>query len=180
MEYAASRADIKTGDLIAVRNTTGLRNRIVQFFTRGPYTHCGLAIWIGGRLYMTELNDGFNHLVPLSQLDDVAFDVYAHPPELSTEALEASIMSWLASKVDYGYTAFFAIGLLNWLRVKTFVHWRRILVCSGYCVANWERAGWAEHSRIVSPVDLAAEVVLKFSVTPSVPQVDLGGALGGA
>lgn len=180
MEYAAIRDSIKTGDLIAVRNGTGIRNRLVAFFTRGPYTHCGLAIWIAGRLYMTELNDGFNHLVPLSQLDDMAFDVYAHPPELTEDALEAAIMSWLASKVDYGYLAFFTIGLLDWLRVKAFVHWRRIMVCSGYCVANWETAGWAEHSRILSPVDLAAEVVLKFAVVPSTPQVDYGGALGGA
>lgn len=165
MQYSEARNKIATGDLIAIRTAHGLLGRMTQFFT-GPYTHAGLAIWLGGRLFMTELNSGRNHLVPLSQLRDVEFDVYAHPPELAEADLEAAILDWLSGKVEYGYVAFVAIGLLEWLRIKTFVHWRRIMVCSGYCVANWERAGWSEHSRVVSPTALTKLVRLKFPVTP--------------
>jgi hypothetical protein len=168
MEYSQARGLIATGDLIAVRTASGLLGRATQFFTRGPYTHTGLALWLCGRLFMTEINGGRNHLVPLSQLNAVDFDVYAHPPELDPAALDAAIHEWLAARVDYGYLAFVAIGLLEWLRLKLTVPWRKILVCSGYCVANWESAGWhATCSRVVSPTKLAAQVRRKFTVQAS-------------
>lgn len=165
MEYSKARSLIATGDLIAIRGKRGILASMTRYFT-GPYTHTGLAIWLGGRLFMTELNSGRNHLVPLSQLSKGEFDVYAHPPELAEADLEAAIHEWLAGKVEYGYAAFVAIGLLEWLRIKMFVHWRRVMVCSGYCIANWERAGWPEHSRVMSPTALTKLVKLKFPVSP--------------
>ncbi len=153
---------IETGDLIAVRSAHSFMGKVTQFVTRSPYTHVGVAIWIHDQLFMAELNGGRNHLVPLCQLSD--YDVYAPPAGL--ENIEASIYRYLEYPIDYGLAAFVAIGLLNVLRIKTFVHWRRVMVCSGYCVAIYESAGWPEHTRILSPGELASELTLKFGVRP--------------
>lgn len=160
MNYTEIRNQIQTGDLIAVRKAKTLFNRMTQFFTRGPYTHTGVAIWIGARLFMAEINDGRNHLVPISQLDQ--FDVYKAPAGLTN--IDEAIFYWLARPIDYGYLALGVIGLIEWLRLKVFVHWRRILVCSGFCVAIYETAGWPAHSRMVSPNELASELELRFAV----------------
>jgi hypothetical protein len=154
---------INTGDLIAVRSVHNFLGTMTQFFTRSKYTHVGLAIWLGGDLFMAELNGGRNHLIPMSQLDD--YDVYAQPEGLVD--VDASIRHWLSMQVSYGFIALVAIGLLDWFRIKTFVHWRQILVCSGYCVAIWEGAGWPEHTRILSPAELTRGLKLKDIVRPS-------------
>lgn len=153
---------IETGDLIAVRTAHSIMGRLTQIITRSPYTHAGIAFWLAGDLYMAELNGGRNHLVPMSQLAD--YDVYACPDGLRD--IDGAIRQWLRLQVNYGVLAFVAIGLLDWFRIKAFVHWRQILVCSGYCVAIYETAGWPEHSRIVSPRDLATGLVLKMAIRP--------------
>lgn len=162
LTYQEARSQIATGDLIAVRSPHGIIGWLTQFFTRSPYTHTGIAIWIEGGLYMGELNGGRNHIIPLSQLDGCDFDVY-HPPS-GLNNIAAALFFWLRLPIDYAYVAFVAIGLLNWLRAKIFVHWRQMLVCSGWCVAVYEEAGWGEHSRIVSPGELADMLKLKFEV----------------
>jgi hypothetical protein len=159
---------INTGDLIAVRKGNSLLGRATQFFTRSAYTHAGVAIWIEGVLYVAELNGGRNHLIPISQLKD--FDVYECPVPL--EGVRTAIHKWLQTPVDYGFAALFAIGLLDWFKIKMFVHWRKILVCSGFCVAIYETAGWPEHTRIISPAQLASELKLKLEVRPP-PKVDV-------
>jgi hypothetical protein len=165
MQYSEIRDLIETGDLISVRSGESLLNRATKFFT-GPYIHCGLAIWLAGRLYMTELNGGRNHLIPLSQLEALDFDVYARPDGLTIEACEASILENLGRKVDYGYAALVAIGVIEWLKLTLVVKWSKILVCSGYCIKNWQDAGWkGAASRVVSPTKLAGMVRLKFAVT---------------
>lgn len=155
---------INTGDLIAVRKAHSLLGRATQFFTRSAYTHAGLAIWIEGGLYLAELNGGRNHLIPISQLDN--YDVYECPEGLT--GVRSSILKWLQTPVDYGFAALFIIGLLDWFKIKMFVHWRKILVCSGFCVAIYEDAGWPEHTRIISPAGLASELKLKLEIRPTV------------
>ena len=151
---------INTGDTIEVRTAHGILGRLTQFFTRSAYTHVGVAIWLDRQLYMAELNGGRNHLVPMSQLTE--FDVYACPAGLTN--IEGAILASLAQPIDYGYPAFALIGLLNWFRIRLFVHWRRIIVCSGYVVKIYESAGWPERSRIISPEELAKQLELKFQV----------------
>lgn len=165
MNYATARDHIEDGDLIAVRGKHGVFAALTRFFTRSAYTHCGVALWIEGGLWMAELNGGRNHAIPMSQLEDGAFDVY-WPPIREVEKIRVSILSRLRVKIDYGTVATIAIGLLNFLRIKLFVHWRQFLVCSGYCVAIYEDAGWSEHSRILSPQDLTELLALKFEVRP--------------
>lgn len=156
---------IDTGDLIAVRTAHGILGGLTQIITRSPYTHVGIAVWRGGGLYVAELNGGRNHLVPICQLTD--YDVYACPGGLTN--IDGAVDTWLRLPIDYGYGTFVAIGLLNWFRIKMFVHWRKIIVCSGYCVAIWESAGWPEHSRVISPRELTELVKLKQQVRPAQP-----------
>ena len=160
MTYDEYAPLIDTGDLIVVPTAHSLLGKLTQFFTRSPYTHAGMAIWIGGELFVAELNGGRNHLIPIIQLQE--FDVYACPEGLIN--IHSSIRKWLSYKVEYGFIALVCIGLLNWLRIEYFVNWRRILVCSGYCVAIYQTAGWGRFSRVVSPGQLAAALKLKFKV----------------
>lgn len=160
MLYEEARNNIATGDLIAVRDAHSWLGRLTQIVTRSTYTHVGVAIWSGGRLYMAELNGGRNHLVPLSQLKN--FDVMACPEGLVD--VEGAIFNSLMLPIDYGFAAFILIGLLNLLHLKLFVHWRKIIVCSGFCVAIYESAGWPERSRTISPQELVDELSLKMPV----------------
>lgn len=159
---------IETGDIIQIRGGSTLLSRLTMFFTRSPYVHSGMAFWYGDRWWLAELNGGKNHITMLSHWGD--YDVYARPAEVSEDAARAAVLDWLANPVPYGYAAFVVIGLLNFLRIKVFIHWRRILVCSGAMVALLERAGWPEHSRIVSPADLARELTFKLAVRPASQQ----------
>jgi hypothetical protein len=165
MNYKEARKYIDNGDMIAVRTAHNWINRATQFFTRSPYTHAGLAIWIDGGLYIAELNGGRNHLTPMSQLEDLDFDVFKKPG--CVENVRANIFKWLRKPIEYAYASFIVIGLLNWLKIKTFVRWRKMLVCSGWCVAVYEDSGWGEHSRILSPGDLANLLELKFEIRAS-------------
>lgn len=153
---------IDTGDCIAVPVAHGIIGRLTQFFTRSRYTHTGTAIWVADRLYMAELNGGRNHLVPMTQL--TKYDIYACPAGLDPAKVEAAIIQMLALPIDYGFISFPVIGLLNWLKIKVFVHWRKIIVCSGFVVAIYELSGWPERSRVISPQELVDQLVLKFSV----------------
>jgi hypothetical protein len=175
MDYALARPQIRTGDLIGVRDVHGLLGRATTFFTHDPHTHTGVAVWLGERLFMADLNSGRNHLTAVSCLEK--FDVYAPPLRLSRDLIETAIFDWLASPITYGYAAFIVIGLKCALRLKTFIHWRRIVVCSGGSVEIYEKAaaaarnlrnitvaGWQEHNRMISPGELCAELQLKFPV----------------
>jgi len=169
MQYNEIRDQIETGDLISVRSGDSILNRATKFFT-GPYIHSGQAFWIGGRLWVTELNGGRNHAIPLSQLDGLEFDVHARPDGITAEACELAILDNLGRKVEYGYPALLAIGLVEWLKLNVVVKWSKILVCSGYAVKNWQDAGWkGAASRVISPTKLAGMVRFKFPVTVPPP-----------
>lgn len=165
MIYMESRDQIKDGDVVLVKKAHNIMGKLTQYFTRSLYTHAGVAIWIDGGLYMAELNGGRNHLIPLSQLADTPFDVYECPLK-DKSLIRKSIFNWLRFVVPYGFSAFVAIGIINYFRIKEFIHWRKVLVCSGYCVAILEDAGWEEHTRILSPGDLSRMLLLKFEVNP--------------
>ncbi len=111
---------------------------------------------------MAEINGGKNHAIPMSQLVE-SFSVYT-APGLSPKAIRASTYDTLRIRIHYGYVALFMIGLLNFFRVKKFVHWRKIMVCSGYVMKILEGAGWPESTYILSPGDLSQLLVHRFTV----------------
>jgi hypothetical protein len=156
MNYQQARNTIQTGDLIVNCRAHSILGTMTQTFTHSKYTHSGVAVWLGDRLFMADLNSGRNHLTAVSQLED--FDVYEAPPGLHEHDIETAIFDWLAKPINYGFLAFPVIGVKCALGLKTFIHWRKIIVCSGGSVQIYEMAGWSEHSRMVSPGELAAMV----------------------
>lgn len=163
MNYDKARKFITDGDMIAVRETHGFLTLFTKFFTRSGYTHTGIAIWIDDGLWLAELNAGKNHLIPLSQLADTDFDAY-HCPISDVSMVRAAVLQSLRVKIPYGFAALFVIGLLCFLRLKVFLHARKVLVCSGYCVSVYEAAGWPERSRLLSPQQLADMLLKKLEV----------------
>jgi hypothetical protein len=77
---------------------------------------------------------------------------------VAPERIEGAIFDWLASPISYGFLAFLVIGLKCFLGIKSFIHWRQIIVCSGGSVEIYEMAGWPEHSRMISPGELTTMV----------------------
>jgi hypothetical protein len=178
MNYADARSQIETGDLIAVRDVHGILGRLTVFFTHKPVTHTGVVRWSDGLLYMADLNSGRNHLTALSQLVD--FDVYDPPAGLDRTSIREAIDAWLAKPINYGIAAFVLIGLKCLLRLKVYIHWRRVMVCSGGSVNIYEMAAaimlrrglkappdWIEHNRMLSPGELASELRLKLAIRGS-------------
>lgn len=166
MRYDEAKAQIQNGDTIAVMETEGFLSPFTRFFTRSNYTHVGMALWIEGDLWMAEINAGKNHAIPMSQLRGTAFDVYGSPVA-DTLAVRRSAFDALREKIEYGFAALPVVGLLNWLKIKTFVHARRILECAGFLVMIYEGAGWSEHTRILSPQELTELLKLKCQVRPN-------------
>jgi hypothetical protein len=169
MDYAVAREHIRTGDLIGVRDVHGLLGRATVFFTRKPYTHTGVAVWCANRLFMADLNSGRNHLTALSCVKQ--FDVCDPPAGIDRTCVERALFDWLAEPISYGVLAFLVIGLRCWLGLKTFIHWRKIVVCSGGSVSIYELAadymqsmgmpipaGWDDHNRMLSPGELVEEL----------------------
>lgn len=162
MLYDDARVHIRTGDLIAVRSVHSILTRLTQIVTRSPYTHIGVAIWLDGGLWMAELNGGRNHIIPMSQLRDTAFDVYKCP--ISEAAAREAILESLRVMVPYSPLAFLVIGFLDLFKIEIFVHWRKILVCSGYASKIYDIGKWGEHSYILSPRAIAALLDFRLSV----------------
>lgn len=175
MDYDDARPQIQDGDLIGVLDVHGLLGRATTFFTRSPYTHTGVAVWLGEHLFMADLNSGRNHLTALSCVKK--FDVFAPPAGMPRDLISRAALDWLASPINYGVLAFLAIGLKCFLRLKVFIHWRQIVVCSGGSVEIYQRAAalaraerglifptWEDHNQMISPGELCGEMSKKFSV----------------
>lgn len=181
MRYEDARDLIHTGDLIGSRDVHGVIGRATVAFT-GPYTHTGVALWLpNNRLAMADLNSGRNHLTMVSHLTD--FDVCDPPEGMDRSVIELAIWDWLAKPIEYGFAAFVAIGLQESLDLKLFMHWRRIIVCSGGSAQIFEMAaarmrdaglvpppGWLEHTRMLSPSALVGELKIKLQVRSQAEQ----------
>ncbi len=61
MLYSQEKNTIKNGDLLIWNNSP-----IINFFTRSTYSHVGLALWIGKRLFVLEADIPEVRLYPLS------------------------------------------------------------------------------------------------------------------
>lgn len=173
-DYQRARRLIRDGDLIAVRGSH-LIDHLTSAVTRSPYTHTGVAVWADGRLFMADLNSGRNHLTALSAVAD--FDVFMAPDGIDRARIRKAVFDWLAAPIDYGMLAFIVIGLKCALGLKVFIHWRRIIVCSGGSVEIYENAAraqadahqpapaaWLDHTRMLSPGELAGELRFALAV----------------
>lgn len=144
MDYTTARPLIRSGDVIGVMSRKGplaWLTRAVMWASGGqPYTHTGVALWQAGRLYICEINGGGNHLVPLSQLAGLRFDVVRPLPGVTAEAVQAAIDTALEHHQGYGVWMLLLIGVR-----RLFGAAPRLplgIVCSGYTAAILARLGW--------------------------------------
>lgn len=73
MKYASFRSQIRTGDVLAwsgrkVRSWYDFKIMLVRLFTMSEYNHVGIAIVMGGRVWVLEAVTPHVRLVPLSNL----------------------------------------------------------------------------------------------------------------
>jgi hypothetical protein len=162
MNYDEVRDKIKTGDVISVRAKNGIIADMIRLVTRSPYSHSGIAIWLGDGLWMAEINSGHNHLVPLSQYQYMDFDVFECPADRDRTQVE--ILQSLRFRIDYGILSFFMIGYATVFGAKGRFTTRKAKVCSEYVQTILINSGWSVPDKMVSPADLASKLTLKFEV----------------
>lgn len=103
MRYDDARPMIQTGDLIAVRRRSGPLAIATRLVTDSPYTHTGVALWVGPpgdrRLLMAHINGGGAGLVPVSQEVEFGFDVYPCPVDRAE--VERAIWATIGVRISY-------------------------------------------------------------------------------
>lgn len=158
MLYGEVRKEIRDGDLIAVRgNTSKPLNRLIAWATSSPYTHTGTALWLGDRLWLSEMKADGNHLVLLSHYSMVPFDVFPCPVPRA-DFLRAALDN---AETYRGYDFNDLLALL-WrfkLRIELPEDADEDVVCSGlswleYCAAG---APWPKRTR-VAPAELVSAI----------------------
>ena len=150
MKYDKARSNILDGDLIAVVDVPSLYARATRFFTRSPYSHVGVALWLDEGLWLVELNAGSNHAKPLSQIPE--FDVYNCP--VNRAAVRKAALESLRINVPYSWLTVVVSGALDFFHLPKPRNWDHGLVCSSYCIELYEAAGWPSESETLSPGDL--------------------------
>jgi hypothetical protein len=155
MKYADIRDQIRDGDLIAVRSKHSGLPALTRFFTRSPYTHTAVAIWLGGGLWAAEMNAGGNVLVPVSRWENTDFDVFTCPVDRTDVCV--AILETLRGKIDYDLVDLLRIAAHNVLRCKLPTDTGG-LVCSAYSAKIYTLCGWRPLflSSIPAPSDLVA------------------------
>lgn len=142
--YRQARGAIWTGDLVAVKRPSGFLPVATRLVTRSPYTHTGIAIWVGQpgqrRLLLAQTNAGGCNLVPLSQEACYPFDVFNCPTERA--AVEREIWRELGTRVPYGFTDLARIAGHLVLGLPLPRHDGQDVVCSALSARIYRRAGW--------------------------------------
>lgn len=158
---------IEDGDLISIKKSHGIFGWLTKFFT-GKYTHTGIAVLIENKLWMVEINGGRNHAIPLNQYGDKDYDVSYPPIGLNRAKIREAALESLNVMTNYGFIATIATGVNEFFGFNKFIHWRKIRHCAGYAVSIYEKAGWEEHSYIISPTKLTELLIFKLSITNKV------------
>lgn len=161
-DYARLRDRIHTGDLIAIRATSGLFPLLTRVVTRSPYTHTAIAVWVtsrGGarRLLVVESNAAGASLAPLSNYADVDFDVFRSPVDRSR--VERAVWGLLGTKVHYDVPDLARIAAHRLLGVPLPERDDGELICSALSATIYLTAGWQPARPLPSipaPADVAA------------------------
>lgn len=161
LRYEQARDDIKTGDLIALRSRKGLWSWGIRLVTRSPYTHTGIAVWIGHRLMVVETRGGPASLVPLSQYRIHDFDVF-DPPITKRDRvyIRDDIYCVLGEEIPYAWSDIARIALHELLGVPLPKHAPDRLICSSLSELIYRRNGWKPQGMptIPSPRDLVKAI----------------------
>lgn len=162
MRYADAREQIRTGDLIAVRATSGLFPNLTRLVTRSPYTHTAVALRGGfdgvDRLLIAQENGAGCSIAPLSQFDEVAFDVFDSPVPRS--AAEEAIWLLLGEHIGYGFTDIARIAANRLLGMPLPPADDNRLICSALSASIYLHAQWSPQGlpSIPAPCDLVASL----------------------
>lgn len=108
MKYADARDLINTGDLIAVRSHRGGLSALTRIVTKSPYTHTAVALWLGDRLLIAEMNGGGACLVPASKYADTDLDVFACP--MRSADVVTAMFDLLGMDISYAFGELLAIA----------------------------------------------------------------------
>jgi len=157
--YPNARDLIQSGDLIAVRNRKGLAAWLIKLVTRSPYTHTGVAIWLGGRLMVAETEQGPGSLVPVSQYADVDIDVFSSPIGQVAHVARSAVFEVLGTRITYAWSDLLRIWLHEWFRIPLPKAQADARICSSLSELIYERMGWkvpAGAPSIMTPRDLVA------------------------
>ena len=160
MKYEAARAQIETGDLIAIRDRKKLFSRITSLVTQSPYTHTAIAVWGGfagvSRLLVVESNAAGASLSPLSNYAEVDFDVFACPVDQAT--VEIELWNLIGAKIHYDPPDLVRIALNKRLRIPLPPQDDKNLVCSALSATIYRCAGWQPENlpSIPAPCDVTA------------------------
>lgn len=140
LTYAEARSQIRTGDLIAVRSSHGGFAALVRFFTRSPYTHTAVALWVCDRLMMVETRI-LAGIVPATQLGDRDFDVI-RCPVADADYVFIEAFNILGMPVGYDFKDLVRIAARLWLGYKGPEADDESKVCSALSAAIYRLAGW--------------------------------------
>lgn len=163
MNYNEARDKIQDGDCIAVKVRENLFHELIRFSNRSDITHTGVAVWIDGGLWMAETNGGNNHIVPMSQLENVDFDVY-EPPVADRARIRTAITESLRYRIKYGFEDLVPIGIISFLKLKLKINPGKKVVCFNYTAMIYHEAGWSSEPYLRSGEELVSHFRYKFSV----------------
>lgn len=172
MSFEQIRANVRNGDLIAVRGTRSGLAAITRAVTGSPYTHTAVAVRLSSReaggedVYVAEMDGVKGVLVPLSQYADEAFDVF-ECPVISRADVVVELLLELAKRVQYDYLDLIRIGLWRLWRVTLPKRDRNGLVCSAQSARIYRKAGWlaAAYRRLPS-IPAPDDLVVALGAVP--------------
>ena len=163
MDYSTARNILQDGDIVMVKSSHSVYNLLTKLFT-GKYTHTGIVVWLDGGLWMAELNTGKNHVIPLSQLENIRFDVYKCPQNVDRVLVRKNILESVRISTPYGYLSAVITAINEFTDLNRFIHWRKIITCSGFVISILDKSGWIGYSYTVSPTKLSQSLKLLLEV----------------
>lgn len=147
MDYSAIRDQINNGDVVLVKYRRGFW-RLVRWVI-GEHTHSGLAVWLDNGLYISEMSPCGNHVIPLSQIFDVEFDVFNCPVAVDSSAVRKVVAGSLRRHSGYSFVNLFLAGV-NELFGFGFKRDGSRKICSEQTADELIALGW-EYSGVTLP-----------------------------
>jgi hypothetical protein len=116
LSYSQARALIRTGDTVCIATGTpgGRLIELGQRMAGLPFahlTHCGVAVWMGGRLLLAEMGPGGNVLKPLSQYAGKRMAVCVQPAGVAHSHFDTVLDDLLDQHIPYSLGDLVRIGL---------------------------------------------------------------------
>lgn len=158
MNYSSYRDNIKSGDLIILSHSKwgsfyDLQVQAVRLASLTEYSHVGVAVELGGHVWLAESVTPFVRLVPLSNFAEQGFYVIHTDTEMTAQEFD-----FLVSKIGNGkYSKWQAV--LAWLG-KLKLGADELYECAEYVIVARRLSGLDLGSRAV-PASVVQEALLK-------------------